>query len=229
MNQRAVIYARVSTDKQAEHGVSLDMQIARCLEYAEARGFALIDTVIDAGISAKTIEQRPGLTRILDMVNRKRLDHVVCYKLDRSFRNTIEGLQTVALMAKKGVSLHVVDEQAAVKSDTADDEFLLTLKMGLAQRERKLVAERTKAALARKRERNEFCGGEPPYGYRSVEGSLIPDATERQVIRKIRNLRNTGYSLRRIVACLEQDGHLNRRGKPFAKTQVERILRREAA
>jgi site-specific DNA recombinase len=229
MNQRAVIYARVSTDKQAEHGISLDMQIARCLEYVEAQGFDLLDTVIDAGLSAKTIEHRPGLTRILDMVNRKSIDHVVCFKLDRSFRNTIEGLQTVAFMARKGVSLHVVDEQATVKADSADEEFMLTLKMGLAQRERKLVAERTKAALARKREKGEFCGGEPPYGYRSVEGNLIPDTEEQRVIRKIRSLRNQGYSLRRIVTCLENDGHMNRRGKLFTKTAVERILHREAA
>jgi len=227
--EAAVIYARVSTEQQANEGVSLDMQIARCAQYLEAKGLTLIDTIVDAGLSAKDIEHRPGLKRILAMVKRGEIGHLVTYKLDRTFRNTVEGLQMVALMARKGIALHIVSEQAAVKTDTADDEFLLTLKMGLAQRERKLVGERTKAALDRKREKGEFCGGEPPYGYRSEGGILIADLEEQKVISKIRRLRKKGYSIRRIVATLQEDGHLNRRGKLFQKTQVERILAREAA
>lgn len=228
MNTSAVIYARVSTDEQAEQGVSLDMQVARCMEYVEARGLTLTDTIVDPGFSAKTLD-RPGMRRILDMVTRREIGHVITWKLDRFSRNTVESLQLVSLMTKRGIELHIVSEQGTVKTDSADDEFLFTLKMGLAQRERKLIAERTRAALARKRERHEFTGGEPPYGYRNVEGSLIPDIEEQRVIGKIRSLRNQGYSLRRIVVCLHEDGHLNRRGKPFQKTQIERILAREAA
>lgn len=227
--EAAVIYARVSTEQQAEQGVSLDMQIARCAEYLEARGFHLTDTVVDAGLSAKSIAGRSGFLRICDMVKRREIRHVVTYKLDRAFRNTVEGLQMISLMVKKGVDLHIVSEQAAVKTDSADDEFLLTLKMGLAQRERKVIGERTKAALDRKRERGEFCGGEPPYGYLNVDGDLVPDIEEQKVIAKIRRLRKKGYSIRRIVRTLAEDRHLNRRGKLFHKTQVERILSREAA
>ncbi len=229
MKEQAVIYARVSTEQQAHEGISLDMQIARCAEYVEARGLTLLDTVVDAGISAKTIAGRLGFTRIIDMVSRREISHVVTYKLDRAFRNTEEGLHMISLMAKKGVGLHIVSEQASVKTESADDEFMFTLKLGLAQRERKVVSERTKAALSRKREKGEFCGGETPYGYRQENGILLHDLEEQAVIRKILNLRSKGYSIRRIVTCLREDGHLNRRGKLFQKTQVERILTREAA
>jgi len=227
--EAAVIYARVSTEQQATEGISLDMQIARCGEYLQSRGLDLIDTVVDAGLSAKDIGHRPGLTRILGMVKRGEIGHLITYKLDRAFRNTAEGLQMVSLMARKGIALHIVSEQAAMKTDTADDEFMVTLKLGLAQRERKLIGERTRAALNRKREKGEFCGGEPPYGYRSEGGILIADMEEQTVIRKVHRLRRKGFSIRRIVRCLLEDGHLNRRGKPFQKTQVERILAREAA
>lgn len=223
----AVIYARVSTAEQAAEGVSLDMQVARCAEYARALGLEIADTIVDAGLSGKDIAGRPGMTRLVELVTRKQIGHVVAYKLDRMFRNTSETLQTVALFAKKGIELHIVDEHAPIRSETADDEFLLTLKAGLAQRERKLVSERTKAALNRKRERGEFCGGESPYGYTSMEGKLVPCLEEQAVLRKIRNLRKAGYSIRRIVQSLAADGHLNRRGKLFQKTQVERILARE--
>ena len=99
MKKGAVIYARVSTEEQAREGISLDAQVARCLEYAQAKGLNLSDTIIDAGISAKDIEHRPGLMRILDLVNRRQIGHVVTFKLDRLFRNTVNSLQTVALMA----------------------------------------------------------------------------------------------------------------------------------
>jgi site-specific DNA recombinase len=229
MRNAAVVYARVSTDEQAQSGLSLDMQIARCAEYAASKGFTVIDTVVDAGYSAKDTNHRPGMSRIMEMISSRKVSHLVAFKLDRLFRNTVETLQAASLMAKKGCEVHIVSEHGAMKADSADDEFLLTLKAGLAQRERKVVSERTKAALGRKRERGEFCGGEPPYGYKRVDEKLIPALEEQAVIRKILRLRKKGYSIRRIVKCLAEDGHLNRRGNHFQPTQVARILQREAA
>lgn len=226
--EQAIIYARVSTTDQAENGISLDAQVAICSEYCGGRDLTIVESIVDA-VSAKDIDHRPGLKRILDMARQRSIAHVVTWKLDRFSRNTIDALQMVAAFAKLGVELHIVSEQSVVRTDTADDEFLLTLKASLAQRERKLIGERTKLALARKREKLEYCGGEPPYGYRDENGSIVPDLEEQAVIRKIRNLRRQGFSIRRIVACLHDDGHLNRRGKPFQKTQVERILARNAA
>jgi site-specific DNA recombinase len=229
MKETAIIYARVSTQDQAEHGISLDAQVARCAQYVEARGLTLTDTIIDAGLSAKNVSGRPGLTKILGMIQRREIQHVVTLKLDRLSRNTVEALQMVALMAKRGCDLHLVAEAGELRSDSADDEFLLTLKCGLAQRERKVIGERTKLALDRKRERGEFCGGEAPYGFEAIDGRLISSIQEQAVILKIRNLRKKGYSVRRIVICLREDGHLNRSGQPFLKTQVQRIVAREAA
>lgn len=225
MENLAVIYTRVSTDQQAKGGVSLDMQLTRCMEYCEREGLIVLDTVVDAGISAKTIAGRQGFEKIVDLIRRRKVRNVVTYKLDRAFRNTVEGLQCVELMNRKGCALHIVDEQSAVRTESADDEFMLALKMSLAQRERKLVSERTKAALARKRERGEALGGEAPYGYRKEAGMLVPDIEEQKVVVKVRRLRKTGHSIRRIVCCLEQDGCLSRSGKPFGKTQVERMLK----
>jgi site-specific DNA recombinase len=195
------------------------------MEYCEREGLNVLDTVVDAGISAKSITGRPGFEKIVELIRRRKVRNVVTYKLDRAFRNTVQGLQCIELMNQKGCALHIVDEQSAVRTESADDEFMLALKMSLAQRERKLVSERTKAALARKRERNEFTGGEPPFGYRNDNGKLVPDIEEQKVLKKIRSLRQRGYSIRRITRCLAEDGCLNRRGRPFAKTQIERLLK----
>lgn len=221
---QTVIYARVSTEDQADRGISLDAQLAACADYCTGKGLNIVDSVVDPGFSAKSLN-RPGLKRILDMVNHREVHHVACYRLDRLSRSVVDALQVVSLMARKGVQLHIVSEQGTVKSDTADDEFLLTLKAGLAQRERKLIGERTAFALRRKRERREFCGGQPPFGFQAVEGKLVPDMVEQRVVKDIRTLRNRGYSIRRIVRRLGEKGYVNRKGRPFTKTAVERIVK----
>jgi DNA invertase Pin-like site-specific DNA recombinase len=227
MDKRAVIYARVSTDKQANEGISLDMQIARCAEYIEARGLTLLDTIVDAGISAKTVAGRLGFTRIIDMLNRREITHVVTYKLDRAFRNTQEGLDVISLMAKRGVGLHIVTEQAAVKTESADDEFLLTLKLGLAQRERKVIAERTRVALARKREKGERISRYAPFGYCFADGHIEEEPTEQAIIQTVHRLATSGLSIRKISARLAKDGIFNRCNRPFGVAELHKLLRRD--
>ncbi|MEW6352210.1 MAG: recombinase family protein [Thermodesulfobacteriota bacterium] len=227
--QIGIIYTRVSTDRQAQEGISLDAQLTRCLEYAESKGIEVLETITDAGLSAATIEKRPGLVRALGLIGKGKAAHLITYRLDRLTRNTADFLGLAAQLEKKKAQLHLVGEDGALRTDSADSEFLATLRASLAARERKLVSERTKVALARKRERCEYCGGQVPYGYSVQNGKLIPNTEEQQVIRKVRNLRRKGFSIRRIVEHLTEHGILNRKGKAFGKTSVERILKKEAA
>ena len=60
---RTVAYLRVSTDKQADRGVSLDAQCAKVAAYAELYELELVEVIVDAGESAKSLD-RPGLTRL---------------------------------------------------------------------------------------------------------------------------------------------------------------------
>ncbi len=169
---RAVIYARVSTEDQAQHGISLDAQVNRCLEYVSSQNYELADTVIDAGISGKSTD-RPGLQRILSLVNKNKIQHVVTLKLDRLSRRTIDALNLVETLTKKNVKLHLVTENGSVNSDNADDEFMLTLKAGFAQLERKKIAERTKFAMDRKRQLGERISLNAPYGHMFVDGRVV--------------------------------------------------------
>ena len=83
---RAVAYVRVSTDKQASTGLSLDAQRTKVTAYARLYDLELIDVIVDAGASAKTLE-RPGLTRALAMLEYGQADALVVVKLDRLTRS----------------------------------------------------------------------------------------------------------------------------------------------
>src|SRR2546430_8457594 len=83
---RAIGYIRVSTDKQAEHGVSLDAQQAKLAAYAALYDLTLVEVIVDAGVSAKTLD-RPGLQRALAMLRKGQVTALLVAKLDRLTRS----------------------------------------------------------------------------------------------------------------------------------------------
>src|SRR5690349_820588 len=83
---KAVGYIRVSTDKQAEHGVSLEAQQAKLTAYAQLYDVELVEVIVDAGVSAKTLD-RPGLQRALGMLRKGQANALLVAKLDRLTRS----------------------------------------------------------------------------------------------------------------------------------------------
>jgi len=228
--KRVVGYIRVSTEEQSREGVSLDMQRAKIEQYCKLHDMNLLGIVPDEGISGKSIEGREGIKKVLEAVSKRHVDAVVIYKLDRLARNTIETLQVADLMKKKGVALHSITEK--IDTQSATGEFFFTLLASLAQMERKLIGERTKEALARKREKSERVSGRAPFGYRFEGDEVMPDHPEQRTIRKIRMLSDSGKSIRKIRNIrniLITEGIVNREKKPFGIAEIHKILAHEKA
>ena len=83
---RLIGYTRVSSEEQVREGVSLSAQRERIESYVRLYGGELIDVVVDAGVSAKTL-RRPGLERVLQQLDEGDADGVVVAKLDRLTRS----------------------------------------------------------------------------------------------------------------------------------------------
>ena len=224
---KAVGYVRVSTEEQAKGGISLDMQRAKILSYANLEEMDLIEIVADEGISGCTIKARPGIQRVMQMVRSKEVRSVIIYKLDRLSRNTIEALQIARLMDRKGAALHSITEKLDTQS--AMGRFFFTLMASIAEMERGLISERIQAAMHRKKEKGETCNNNPQYGYRIVDDLVVPDPDEERIVQRIRALRSEGRTIHEVIAILSQEGTFNRKGKPFGKTQIHTIIQRIAA
>jgi len=221
----AVGYVRVSTEDQAKEGVSLDNQKAKIKAYCQLKDLELREVIEDAGISAKNL-RRTGVQRVLSLARRKEIDAVVVYKLDRVFRSTIDALETTKAFDKWGVSFHSIEETLDTRS--AMGRFFFTLTAALAEMERRLIGERTKAALSHKKSRNEKTGGDIPFGYDlTPQGLLTKNEDEQRVIRIIRKLHGQGFSLRRICSELEREGHKTKRGNAvWHPESVSHIIKR---
>lgn len=165
---RVIGYVRVSTNEQADFGVSLEAQEARVRAYCEAQGWECMEVARDDGHSAKDLK-RPALGQLLDEAGRpdRRFDGVVVTKLDRLTRS-VRDLHGLTDLFKRH-RLAMVSIQEAFDTSTATGQLFYTLVAALSEWERGVVGERTREALAHKRRRGERAGA-VPYGY-----DLAPD------------------------------------------------------
>lgn len=151
------------------------------------------------------------------------------YKLDRMFRSTVDALETTKRFDKLGVSFHSIQETLDTRS--AMGRFFFTLTAGLAEMERGIISERTRAALQHKKAKGEKTGGDIPFGYDLDPGSglLVEREVEQKAIRLIHRLRLKGYSLRAICRELEVEGHKTKTGKvTWNPKTVSMIIKRAA-
>lgn len=226
---RAIAYLRVSTDKQADEGVSLDAQRARVEQYAALYDLDLVAIEVDAE-TAKTLA-RPALARALAALRSRKADALLIYKLDRltrSVRDLGDLLDNYFGPGGPAVLLSVSDQ---IDTRTASGRMVLNILTSVAQWEREAISERTATAMQHKKSCGEYTGGPAPYGWTVGHDGvhLVELADEQAVIAAIRNLRAAGLSLRAIVAELDRRGVVSRAGKPLGLRQVARITTECAA
>lgn len=218
---KAIGYIRVSTEEQAAHGISLDAQRAKIAAYALTKDLELVDIIEDAGKSAKDLK-RPGVQQVLQKAGRKEIDAVIIVKLDRMFRCTVDALNTAQDFDRRGVALHSIHE--SLDTQSAMGKFFFTLTAALAEMERGLIGERTKAALARKKERGEKTGGHIPFGYNVLDASLVENAQEQETIARMKRLRKQGLSFQRVADTLNSEGVPTKRECAWTAMQVSRVV-----
>jgi site-specific DNA recombinase len=157
------------------------------------------------------------------MVQGRTVQHVLVFKLDRLARNCREALEIADLLQQRNVSLHSLSE--SLDTGSASGKLFFTLIAGMAEWERQTIAERTKQALNRKREKGERVGGRPRYGWQIINREMVQEPSEQEAIFRMKELLVKGYSTREIVRQLVMDGIRTRAGGHFTQTQVVRILR----
>jgi DNA invertase Pin-like site-specific DNA recombinase len=221
----AVAYCRVSTNEQADHGVSLEAQIAAVKAYAALKGLVLVDVIVDAGVSGgKALADRDGGARLLDLVKRRKVSAVIGTKLDRIFRNTADCLTTTKAWDDANVSLHLIDlGGASLDTSSPMGRLMLTVVAGLGECERNLIAERTIVALKHKKSKGQRVSRFAPIGFRFQDGMVVEDESEQEAVKKIRTLSAAGYGSTKIANILNRQG-VKARGRAWYSQSVLNVL-----
>jgi len=222
----AIAYVRVSTDTQAESGAGLAAQRSSIEAFAKRQGLTITAWHEDAGISgAAGIEDRPGLMAAL--AGLKRGDVLLVAKRDRIARDTLTALTIERTITRRKASIMSAD--GIGNGDGAADEFMRSIMDAAAAFERGLIRQRTRAAMAAKRQAGELIG-EVPFGWTlGTDGLLVEDAAEQKVLARIMDCHRAGMSLRAIAAILTEAKVPTKKGRAsWNHNTVRSILNRAA-
>jgi DNA invertase Pin-like site-specific DNA recombinase len=211
MRGNFVAYYRVSTDRQGRSGLGLEAQQKAVQAYMNGGEWSLVAELTEVETGKRS--DRPELAKALALC-RKHKAKLVIAKLDRLSRN----LAFIATMMDSGVEFVAVDNPHANK-------LTLHILAAVAQHEREMIAERTKAALQAARQRGRVLG-------RNATERLAPRYSQEALDRArdlepvLRELSKEGLSARAIARELTARKIATHKGGTWHAATVLRMLRR---
>lgn len=207
-----VIYIRVSTDEQGKSGLGLEAQLVACQKLAEYEGLEVVGIFQDV-ISGKSDPMtREGFKLAIETAIQRGARLLVA-KLDRLSRDVFYiSSFTNGFMVKNCPKLIIAENPNA-------SEFEINLRASLAQEERRLISERTKAALAVKKSQ----GAELGKAGRAAHSDKAQQITE-AAISRAKQLRGSGLSLEKVAQTLNSEGFATSRGSQWSKQALNKRL-----
>jgi len=221
---RAIGYCRVSTHEQADKGLSLKNQAEKIRQYCKLKDIELVETIEDAGESAKNLD-RPGMQQIIKGCSGGEFDIVVIYKLDRLTRKVRDlGYLIEDIFERNGVQFASLKE--SFDTSTANGKLFMNILGVVAQWERDIISERTRDVLQSKKSKGERLG--PPfYGLRLDEstGELSKHPEEMKVLNRARELRGLGLTLHEIAQVLNRENYRTRQRSLWKHQNISYLLK----
>lgn len=218
--KRAAAYCRVSTEK-AEQLNSYAAQRDFFVYYCQKSGYELVHIYGDEGKSGTRIKGRPQLAQLLQDAAAQRFELVLVKDVSRLARNVMDFLSAVRTLRALGIEVLFVN---ADLSSSTGSEFILTVLSAIAQEESAGLSRRIKFGKQLSAQK-----GRVPnrvFGYRRLgRYRLEPEPSQAAAVQKIFALYvQKGWSMARIAAALNADGHCTACEKPFSVKAVSRIL-----
>ena len=160
--EETAAYVRVSSQEQKLHGLSIEAQKQKLMEYAEKNNLKIVEWYMDEGVSArKKIAKRPELQRMIRDAKRGRFTRIIFIKLDRYFRSVQEYYACQAVLDEAGVTWTATEEKYDLSN--ANGRAFVNMKLTIAELESDTTGERIKIVNDYK-----VKSGLPLYGTRSM-------------------------------------------------------------
>jgi len=226
--EKAVIYARYSSDKQTEQ--SIEGQVRECEKFAQSKGISIIGKYFDRALSGK-VDKRPDFQRMVKDSNKKLFDYILVYQLDRFARNRYDSAHYKMMLKKNGVKV------LSAKENIADDPSGILMETVLEG-----MAEYYSAELAQKVKRGHYesflkgnnQGGGRCFGYDSIPNDptstrsskkLAINTAEANVVRKIFDDYASGKKVTEIKTWLDINNIKGHHGNLLHKNGIMCMLK----
>lgn len=224
MKRRAAIYARVSTEHEAQIS-ALENQVQYYDELLQRHPeLTLVDRYIDEGITGTSIQKRGSFMRMLEDAKNGRFDLIITREVSRFARNTVDTLQQTRVLKSYGVEVWFTEDNIWTLNDE-DGELRLSIMATLAQNESKKISQRVKAG-----QMISFMNGVPYgngniLGYDRVDGQLVINPEQAENVKRIYELYLSGNGVRKIQDIMELEGRKSATGlTKWHASNINRIL-----
>ena len=230
-----VLYARVSSQKQALKELSVPMQLDNLTKYALERGWQIIDQFVDEGKSGRTVEKRTKFQEMINFALRKDkpVDVILVWNYSRFARNRYDSIFYKTKLKKHGVQLISLNEKV---EEGPTGQLMEAIFEAFDEHQSLKIGYDTLNGMKKNAELGYFNGGNSPYGYeiemieddrKRKRRKLKVNESEAEIVKRIFELCNSGMGAKEIVKKFAAEGVKNRSGQDWNKKHVYGILKNE--
>jgi DNA invertase Pin-like site-specific DNA recombinase len=178
------------------------MQLAELREYASRRGWQVAGEYVDTGWSGAKAN-RPEFNRLMKDASQRKLDAILCWKLDRFGRSLLHCKSALQELQTYGVRFMATSQNIDTDESNPASRFLVHILMAAAEFERELIRER--AMAGQKRYRDHYEAGKVGKEVHSKSGKDLPIGRPKRIFtrQEVSDLRGRGLSYRQIARQLD--------------------------
>ena len=221
--KNAGLYIRVSTERQVREGYSVSAQKDNLSNFARQQGWKIFNIYADEGISAKNIEDRPEVKKLISDIKNKLVDVVVLYKFDRLTRDSKDTEEIIELIQNCGIEVFTLSG-GVVDVSTATGRFTVRVNGAVAQLEREQTIERVKIAFEQKvKQGYTLACATTCYGYdRKIhEKEQTINKEESKIVKRIFKMYLDGKTLSEICNILNMEKVPTKKAGRIVKKRYE--------
>lgn len=218
---KAAIYCRVSTEEQAREGFSIAAQKKTLTEYCAQKGWDVVRTYVDEGMSGKNTS-RPAFQQLIYDSGKRIFNILLVWRINRLSRKNADLLNTVEYLGNFNIGLVSYSEQ--FDSGTPSGKLMLSMLGSIGEFERDTIVENIRAGMEERAKQGLFNGGRV-LGYETQDGKLVVNETQASSVKRIFELYMAGSSLKQIQIILENECRLTKNECHFHISTIKRILK----
>lgn len=223
----AIIYARVSTARQADDGLPVESQLEQCHAKAKALGARVVRVFRDDGISGRTT-RRPAFIEAIEYCEQTRVDLFICWSTSRFARNRVDAALHKRTLERLGTRLVYVSQDFGDHDDAWLTEAIIEV---IDEQYSRTIAKDTRRSMAKNAADGFWNGGIVPFGFKAVAAGkrrkLAIVESEAVIVRTMYRWYLEGNGCKEIAQRLNSAG-LMRRGAIWSKNTVFNVIRNPA-
>ena len=220
--RRAALYKRVSTPEQAREGYSLEAQERNLRRYCDYKGYLIVGTYADEGISGRYTANRPDFTRLMADARAHEFDVVVVWSISRLSRSVRDLYNTWGEL--RNYDVEIESQSESFDTSSAMGRAMFGIIGVFAQLESDVTSERVSAAMRERAEQGKRTCNDV-LGYDNCgKDTFTVNGREAEIVRYIYNKYAEFRNLSAVAECCQLSGYTGKRSRPLKAESVKKIL-----